>query len=104
MKFIKRRLGGATLHYRRPLTLDLLASLIKSVNLTDYDTRVMITMIVVGTFGLFRIGEICYVKRKRDVKFIRNCDAREKDQFKIILYGTKTDTEKKGITIYCKHP
>jgi len=62
MKFIKRELGGATINYRRPLTLDLLVPLVKNVVLAEYNTRVLITMIVIGTF--FRIGELCYVKRK----------------------------------------
>jgi len=100
-KFIRRDIGGGAVKYRRPLTIDLLAPLIKKLDLTNHDTRVMATMVVVGVFGLFRVREICYIKNKNHTKFIRNCDIiKAHDKFIITLYNTKTDIDKKGIKKY----
>lgn len=94
LKYYKRTNGTLPQIYRRPITVDMLPKIIEITNLEDFSLRSMATMIVVGVFGCFRIGEICFKKKY----YIRNKDVKlTKNGTFIHLRNTKTDTEKKGV-------
>jgi len=95
--FLKTK-TAATLVFRRPITLDMLPHIIKAVNMVDYTTRVMVTMVIVGVFGCFRIGEICGRTEGKVQSFIKNRDISMSEKgAKITLWGTKTDKDNKGV-------
>ena len=101
MKHYLKTMGNKTLVYRRPLTIDLLQKLIKKLDLEDYDTRVMATMLVVGVYCLLRIGELCYVRDEDKTKFIKNKDFIFTPTHAVFtLVGTKTDFNKVGVQKY----
>ena len=53
----------------------------------------MVTMIIIGVFGCFRIGEICGRTENKHRDLITS-----EDGVHITLWRTKTDKENKGIT------
>ena len=58
----------------------------------------MVTMIVIGVLGCFRIGEICGRTEGQKHLFIRNRDLTNSiEGTKITLWNTKTDRENKGV-------
>ena len=55
-------------------------------------------MVIVGVYGLLRIGELCYIKDGDVIKFIRNKDVNiESKAITITLHQTKTDSKKVGV-------
>jgi integrase len=101
LKHYQLTLGNAQIQYRKPITVDIVKKLFLAADLSCYNTRVYITMIVIGVFGLLRIGELCSTKINGTQKFIRNMDVNCHGNVATIrLYGTKTDLDKKGITKY----
>jgi hypothetical protein len=94
MKYYKRLLGTRPLTYRRPITLDYLPKIIGLTNLSILLERTLFTMIVIGIFGCFRVGELC----GHGQTFIRNKDVVFRRAGVVItLWNSKTDKEKKGI-------
>ena len=92
LKHYQLKLGNAPIHYRRPLTIDMVKRLFESTDLTMFNNRVFMTMIVVGVYGLFRIGELCAAGSKGTQAYIKNQDVTCKGKVAVIkLYGTKTD-------------
>jgi integrase len=101
LKHYQLKLGNAPIHYRRPLTIDIVKKLLDATDLTVFNNRVYITMIVVGVYGLFRIGELCGAGDKGTHIGIKNKDVTCRGKVAIImLYGTKTDLNKVGVTKY----
>jgi hypothetical protein len=101
LRHYRMKLGNKAIHYRRPLTIDILCKLIRHLDLFDFDTRVYATMAVVGVYGLLRIGELCFTRIGDKNKFIKNKDVSCIGGTAIIkLFGTKTDFDKKGIVKY----
>ena len=58
LKHFKSRLGTGPIVYRRPLTVDLLFQLLKTLDLSKFDVYVYATMLSVGVFCLLRIGAV----------------------------------------------
>src|SRR5438067_1902841 len=56
--FLKTR-NASTLTFRRPITIDILPLILKNSDMGNFTTRSMVTMVIVGVLGCFRIGEIC---------------------------------------------
>lgn len=101
LKHYKSRLGNQPIVYRRPLTVDLLYSLLSCLNLEDFNTLAYATMLAVGVICLLRIGELCSVTYNKAKKFIRNMDLSFGPGYvQFTLWQTKTDTERKGVVKY----
>ena len=78
--------------------LDMLPLIVKNANMGNFTTRSMVTMIVIGVFGCFRIGEICGRKEGKDHSFIRNRDLiLSNEGIQITLWKTKTDKGNIGV-------
>eukprot|EP00456_Euglypha_rotunda_P039557 TRINITY_DN3047_c1_g1_i6.p1 TRINITY_DN3047_c1_g1~~TRINITY_DN3047_c1_g1_i6.p1 ORF type:complete len:226 (+),score=5.96 TRINITY_DN3047_c1_g1_i6:213-890(+) len=98
MKFFKSSLGTSPLVYRRPLTVEVLNQLMASLDLSDFDTSVYATMLVVGVYCLLRIGEVCTTTSGGVQKTILNRDLKFCSGYvEMLLWGTKTDLEKHGV-------
>jgi integrase len=94
LKHYKRTMGTQPINYRRPITIDMLPLLVQQVDLKDTTSRTLVTMIIIGVFGCFRIGELCFKK----TNFIKNSDVSfNSTGVTITLHGTKTDSDKKGV-------
>lgn len=91
LKAIKKGCPPAKSVFRRPITVPVLAELIKSVDLSEGDNLLFCAMVALGVFGCCRINEICS-SVKRGVKlFIRNKDVIFKPDFvEVTLWNTKT--------------
>jgi hypothetical protein len=95
--FLKTR-DASTLTFRRPITIDMLPLILKNSDMGNFTTRSMVTMIIIGVLGCFRIGEICSKTEGKRQFFIRNRDLVTTEQgTKITLWNTKTDKENKGV-------
>ena len=98
LKHFKSKLGTQPIVYRRPLTVDLLFSLLGTLDLSDFDTLVYATMLAVGVFCLLRIGELCWVRSGDRLKFIMNRDLTfNKGSIELTLWQTKTDRDRRGV-------
>ena len=68
MKHYQRTLGAGPIQYRRPLTADCLVTLIRHTDLTDYNSRVMMAMLIMGVFCMLRVGSmLCQWGRSREI-------------------------------------
>lgn len=98
LKYFKSRLGTGPIVYRRPLTIDLLHTLLHSLDLSDFDVLVYATMLAVGVYCLLRIGELCWCSSGGSQKFIRNRDfSFNRSCISFTLWRTKTDREGRGV-------
>src|SRR5207302_5600547 len=92
--FLKTR-DTSTLTFRRPITIDMLPLILKNSDMGNFTSRSMVTMIVIGVFGRFRIGEICGRIEGKHNSFIRNRDLiLSEEGIKKLHYGTPEPTKK----------
>ena len=76
---------------------DMLPAFFSKIDTTAYDNLLMGTMVVVGVFGLFRVGEICYSSTNKE-RVIRIMDVKWSEEgMTIRLRSSKTDIGKAGI-------
>ena len=98
MRYVLKSKGAGPIQVRRPLTVNILDELVRSVDLDEYDVLVYCAMLAVGVYGMLRIGEVCFQKTKKITKFIANRDiSLLRDHVKIVLHKTKTDIERRGV-------
>lgn len=71
LKHYRIKIGNKPIRYRRPLTTEVLVSLVKSLDFSIFDNRVYGTMAVIGFYGLLRIGELCFMRVNGVEKSIR---------------------------------
>lgn len=91
IRAIEKKADPSKIILRQPLTTDLLKQLAKSVNFSEGDNFLYITMLYVGVFGLFRINELCYTKKDKVGKFIRFKDVKFfAGHATISIFNTKT--------------
>ena len=94
---ILRTVGEGQSTRRRALTVDMLPAFFSKIDTTAYDNLLMGTMVVVGVFGLFRVGEICYSSTNKE-RVIRIMDVKWSEEgMTIRLRSSKTDIGKAGI-------
>ena len=97
MRGILRTVGEGQGTRRRALTVDMLPAFFSTIDTTAYDSLLMGTMVVVGVFGLFRVGEICYSSTNKE-GVIRIMDVKWSEAgMTIRLRSSKTDIGKAGI-------
>ena len=90
--------GAGPIRIRRPFTVTNLEVLVRAVDLNSYDNLVCCAMLALGVYGMFRIGELCYQKTRRNSKYIANRDLGVfEDYIQIVLHKTKTDIERRGV-------
>lgn len=90
LKAVKKSSPGSPV-VRRPLTINILHALLQSLDLSHFDSLAFGTMVAVGMFGLFRVGEICFSRNKTASKFIKNKDIIfTADHAEIKIFNTKT--------------
>lgn len=91
IRAIEKKADPTKIVLRQPLTTDLLHKLAKSLNFSEGDNFLYITMLYVGVFGLFRINELCYTKKDKVGKFIKFKDIKFfKEHATISIFNTKT--------------
>jgi hypothetical protein len=95
LRAIKRK-RGAQKRPRLPVTVSLLAAIKEFLDLTNHDHRVVWAALVLGVFGLLRLGELLPDRQPlRDQDFV----ARSNQLTEMLLRASKTDPFRLGCQI-----
>lgn len=98
LKAIEKKVGSKDLVFRRPLTVPILEKIVGELDFSQGDNLLYATMLAVGVYGLFRVNELCYVKKEGSPKFISNKDVEIfPDHATISIFNTKTDPKVKKV-------
>ncbi len=94
IRAVKRKRGGPK-KPRLPVTVSLLSAIREFVDLESHDHRVVWAALVLGVFGLLRLGELLSEKPLRDQDFT----ARGANLVEMFLRASKTDPYRHGCVI-----
>lgn len=94
-----KRVGGVKNKKRLPLTVEILAKLRNFIDFSSNDDRAIWAILCVGVFALARIGELVPGSSSK-LKVTLGAVSVRGGKGSIRLVGTKTDWERKGVTLH----